>query len=120
MSLIVKCPVCNKEHENEVDQFADHISAYGGVEAWQMWKDFALGLLGGRERAKAELAAALKAKEEAGRDAERTHSVIARLDESLSTGFLLGNFNEPIDSYAKRLLRVILVEFDRAAAKEGK
>ena len=42
---IENCSLCHCQHENEVEQFAAHISAYGGVEAWQMWKDFATGLL---------------------------------------------------------------------------
>ena len=42
---IENCPLCHCQHENEVEQFAAHISAYGGIEAWKMWKDFATGLL---------------------------------------------------------------------------
>ena len=42
--------------------------------------------------------------------------ILLRLEVSLNDGVLLGNFNEPLDSYGKRLIRAILVEFDRVNA----
>jgi hypothetical protein len=40
--------------------------------------------------------------------------VLAALDKSLNESTLLGNWNEPLDAYGKRIVRAILVEFDRA------
>ena len=39
------------------------------------------------------------------------------LGESLQRGLLFGDYNEPLDDYGKRLIRVILARIE--AAKEG-
>ena len=43
-------------------------------------------------------------------------NLLKRLDESLNRGVLLDNWNEPLDAYGKRIVRVILVEWERALA----